>query len=94
MSCAHLNFRAQVNVTRMTEDERPASPVRGFMCDITVNCAECGLPFQFLGLEPGLDTQGARVSIDGLEAHIALSPQGARPSPLQRIAFNVGKFDG
>jgi len=64
-----------------------------FMAEITIVCGDCGIPFQFLGLEPGIDTQGARVSIDGLEANIAICPQGAKPSPLQRMAFNVNKFD-
>ena len=66
----------------------------GFMIELRVFCEECGKPFQFLGLEPGIDTLGARVSIDGLEANIAICPKGAKPSPLQRMAFNVSKFDG
>ena len=87
-----MNFAARVNVFRLSDKE--GGPINGYLAEITVSCAECGLPFQFLGLEPGVDTHGARVGIDGLEARIALSPQGARPSPLQRMAFNVSKFDG
>ena len=50
----------------------------GFMAEITVRCSACGLPFQFLGLE----------------ACIAIVPQGTRPNPLQRIAYDVAAFDG
>lgn len=66
----------------------------GFMAEIRIVCGECGKPFQFLGLEPGCDLQGARVSIDGLEANIAIVPEGARPNPLQRMVYDVRKFDG
>lgn len=85
--CAHKDFHAEVHVIRLED-------TGGFMAEITVKCTQCGIPFQFRGLEPGLDTHGARVSIDGLEARIAICPQGSRPSPLQRMAFNVNKFEG
>ncbi|WP_439392342.1 hypothetical protein ACRQ5Q_22365 [Bradyrhizobium sp. PMVTL-01] len=85
--CKHMNFAAQVNVARMEDTGQ-------FMADITVRCSECNVPFQFLGMEAGIDTHGARVSVDGLEARIAICPQGARPNPLQRMAFNVKRFDG
>lgn len=86
-TCKHMNFSASVGVARLED-------TGGFMAEIRVQCSECGLPFQFLGLEPGIDMQGARVSIDGLEANIAIVPQGARPSPLQRMAYNINRFDG
>ncbi len=87
MTCKHMNFRAQVKVARLED-------VGQFMAEITIHCEECKQPFQFLGLEPGIDLQGARVSLDGLEANIAICPKGSRPSPLQRIAFNVNRFEG
>lgn len=82
-----MNFAAAVKVARLED-------TGGFMAEISVRCSECKLPFQFLGLEPGLDMQGARVSIDGLEANLAICPQGSKPSPLQRMAFDITKFDG
>lgn len=85
--CKHENFKANVRVARLEDTGQ-------FVAEITVACAQCGKPFQFLGLEPGVDTQGARVIIDGLEANIAICPQGAQPSPLQRMAFDIRKFDG
>ena len=91
--CAHMNFRADVKVARLGDDSGDGR-ITGYMAEIAINCAECGKPFQFLGLEPGLDLQGARVTLDGLEANIAIVPEGERPNPMQRIAFNVGKFDG
>jgi hypothetical protein len=85
--CKHEDFNASVHVARLED-------AGNFMTGIIVKCAQCGMPFQFLGLEPGLDVGGARVSIDGLEARIAICPQGSKPNPFQRMAFNVSKFDG
>jgi hypothetical protein len=84
--CTHLNFSASVGVARL-EDRG------GFMAEIKVHCADCGIPFQFLGLEPGLDLHGARVSLDCLEANIAIAPQGTWPSHVQRMVNGRGKFD-
>jgi hypothetical protein len=66
----------------------------GFVAEISIACADCGKPFQFLGLEPGIDTQGARVSLDGLEANIAICPEGTKPNPFQRMQYSVNKFNG
>ncbi len=85
--CKHEEFRASVRVARLED-------IGGFMAEIRVECAQCGLPFEFQGLEPGVDLHGARVSIDGQEANIAITPKGSRPNPLQRMAFDVRKFDG
>lgn len=81
--CPHMNFAANVSVARIEDKGR-------FMADVRVKCADCGLPFQFLGLEPGLDMGGARASIDGLEARMAICPQGAVPSPMDNIMLNIG----
>lgn len=91
--CQHMNFEVYANVCRMTDD-KDAKVVTGFLADVTIKCAECAKPFQFLGLPMGIDTQGARVSVDGLKARLAISPQGAMPSPLSRMQFGINKFDG
>jgi hypothetical protein len=85
--CAHLNFEASAKIARLEDSGQ-------FMCELTVHCSDCGLPFQFLGLEPGLDLNGARVSIDGLELNAAICPQGSRPNPLQSMAYGIRRFDG
>lgn len=85
MACEHMDFSAKVAVNRLTDQ---AGKVNGYMAEIRISCSQCDRQFQFLGLEPGIDTGGARVSIDGLEANIALCPQGEQPSTLDRIAVN------
>lgn len=80
--CAHMEFGAEVRVARLED-------IGKFNAEVRIHCAGCGLPFQFLGLQPGIDLEGARVSLDGLEANLAISPQGAKPNPFQRLAFGV-----
>lgn len=87
MDCQHKAFHSEVIVARFKDSGR-------FLAEVTIRCSQCGTPFQFLGLEPGVDTGGARVSIDGLEARIAICPQGTVPNPLQRLAYNIKRFDG
>jgi hypothetical protein len=86
--CQHEEFTAQVNVARLTAED---GAVTGYMAEFRVICRRCGRPFQFLGLEPGVDNQGARVSLDGLEANIGICPQGELPSPLDRMIVNFGR---
>ena len=66
--CPHLSFRAQVNVNRMEDTGR-------FSADVTVWCAECKLPFEFVGVPSGLDWARPMVSIDGTELRAPIEPQ-------------------
>lgn len=86
--CKHnKNHKASVKIACLEDSG-------GFIAEIVINCADCGKAFQFLGLEPGIDTQGARVSIDGLEANIAICPEGTKPNPMQRMSYSIQNFNG
>lgn len=76
--CKHLNFDADVRIARMEDTGR-------FVAEIRIKCLDCGVPMQFMGLEPGFNFDGATVSLDGLEANIGIHPQGVRPTPLQGL---------
>ncbi|CAN7322293.1 hypothetical protein LJR084_001860 [Variovorax sp. LjRoot84] len=78
MNCAHLNFDASCGVARLEDTGR-------FMLEVRIKCIDCGKPFQFLGLKPGLNFDGATVSLDGLEANLAIFPDGQRPNPMQTL---------
>lgn len=80
--CEHKGFAAKVDVIRLAD-------VGKFQAEISIGCIDCGKKFQFLGLQPGLDLGGARVSIDGLIAHMAICPEGERPSPLAQMAYGI-----
>lgn len=91
--CPHLNFAAQVNVCRVTDGED--GPVKDYQADVTVWCADCKLPFKFIGMKSGLDFRAPMVSFDGLEARIPLRPsdeKGQPPAPRIR-GFGI-KRDG
>lgn len=84
--CDHQNFLANVNVARLEDTKQ-------FVADITIKCKDCNAKFQFLGLQPGLNIQGATVSIDGLEARLGICPEGSKPNPLQNMQFSINRFD-
>jgi len=86
-SCEHPRFEASVDVTRLTD-------TGGFTADVRIRCGMCYAKFQFLGLPAGSLAGGAAMSIDGLEARLAIAPPGAHPSPLQQMASGKEKFDG
>jgi hypothetical protein len=73
--CEHMNFRANVTVNRMPD-------VRRFNADVKINCADCGLPFRFIGLPCGVDLNGAAVSVGGTEARLCIAPAGEVMTPL------------
>ena len=85
--CKHEEFSAKVAVQRLED-------TRQFVAEVQIECSRCKLPFHFLGLQPGLDLGGAMVSIDGLEARLAIAPKGSVPNPIHRMGFGVQKFDG
>jgi hypothetical protein len=76
--CEHQNFDATVRVARIEDAGR-------FMAEVQVKCADCGVPMQFMGLEPGLNFDGATVSLDGLEMSVGIHPKGERPNPMQKL---------
>ena len=85
--CEHMNFAVQAEVNRLTRGDD--GPVTGYSATFRVECTECGRKFQFLGLPVGYDTQGAAVSVDALECHVGLMPQGEALSALDRLAYTL-----
>lgn len=67
--CEHMNFEADVTVNRLEDTGR-------FNADVRIVCAECRIPFRFIGLQAGVDLNGAAVSVDGTEARLAIAPKG------------------
>ena len=67
--CRHEDFVANVAVNRLED-------TGGFAADITIRCAECQKPFQFLGLPGGLSPDKPTVSADCPEARMPIAPLG------------------
>jgi hypothetical protein len=72
VTCEHNNFAAQVGVGRLSKVED--GPITGYTAEVTVKCADCGLPFRFIGLAAGNHFAEPRVSVDGLELRAPLEP--------------------
>lgn len=75
MSCPHLNFHAQVDVSRCQRNETDETIV-AFYADVRVFCNECGKPFEFIGIPMGLSPGQPRCSVDGQEARMPIKPVG------------------
>lgn len=71
-NCQHYNFAAKVQVGRLTHGDD--GPVTGYSADVTVKCADCGLPFRFIGLAAGNHFAEPRVSVDGQELRAPIEP--------------------
>jgi hypothetical protein len=67
--CTHENYAAEVDENRLEDSGR-------FQADVRIKCANCGLPFRFIGLPAGLDLNGAATSPDATEARLAIAPKG------------------
>lgn len=79
-TCAHrTSHTAEVGVAYLEDTGR-------FSADVRIKCAECGLPFQFIGLPLGLNLNGAAMSVDGQEARIAIAPVGRVMHPLEGLS--------
>lgn len=72
MKCAHENFEATVNVGRLSHDD--GGTVTGYTAGVSIKCAQCGLPFRFLGVAAGNHYAEPRVSIDGAELRAPIEP--------------------
>ncbi len=73
--CPHMNFNANVAVARLEDSGR-------FNAEVQICCCDCGRQFQFIGLPLGLNLNGPSMSVDGLEARLAIAPLGSIPQPL------------
>lgn len=80
--CSHEVFFCTVDITRMKDTGQ-------FMADVRVVCNQCKMPFRFLGLPAGLDFNGAAVSVDALEARLAIAP---RDQVASEIEGTLGPF--
>lgn len=66
--CEHRDFQAVVTINRI------ADCPTGFMADVRIKCADCGIPFEFVGLPSGLHFEKPMVSIDSTELRAPIKP--------------------
>jgi hypothetical protein len=73
MSCSHAHPISMVTVRRFAT--REAGVIDGWMAEIRVQCADCGHPFEFLGLQIGANSAKPAMSVDGLELRAPIRPR-------------------
>lgn len=78
LRCPHACFAASVEMTRLAKVA--GGPPTGYAADVRVRCADCGLPFRFVGLGSGVSSREPRVSPDGTELRAPMVPLG-QPHP-------------
>ena len=72
--CAHPQFDSQVGIGRLTDVE--GGPVTHYTAEIRVHCADCKLPFEWIGPPLGvIDANAPVVGLDRLELRIPIEPQ-------------------
>ncbi|WDI31569.1 hypothetical protein PUV54_16580 [Hyphococcus flavus] len=72
MACEHKNFHCAAHIGRLSDEE--GGPITGYVADLKIECADCGLPFRFVGLNAGNHHSEPRVSIDGIELRAPIEP--------------------
>lgn len=75
--CQHEAFEATVEVNRLMKASD--GPVTGYSASVTIWCADCREPFQWIGVPIGLSPRSPAVSLDGRELRAPLRPASARP---------------
>lgn len=72
-TCKHEKFNAKVSVNRLNREE--GQTVDHYMADVSIQCVECGVPFEFIGLRTGVIMDGAATNVDRTELRAAITPQ-------------------
>lgn len=71
-ACAHENFRCDCSIGRLTKEE--GGEVASFVAEIKVQCAECDLPFHWVGVPGGVSYRRPMSSADSLELRAPIAP--------------------
>lgn len=69
--CQHEVFNVQARVGRLTNENHL---VTNYTMEVSVKCVNCGLPFNFKGVECGLNSSKPTMSPDGLELRAPIEP--------------------
>lgn len=75
-ACTHESFSACIEVHRLGADANAAPS--NYMAEVTVRCANCNVPFRFLGPSTGLSFNKPTVNLTATTLHAPIAP-GERP---------------
>jgi hypothetical protein len=80
--CEHQAFGARVEVSRLSDYDD--GPVTHYSADIRIQCVECSLPFEFIGLPAGLSPSVPTTSFCGDELRAPIKPMDPEVAALLR----------
>jgi hypothetical protein len=66
--CPHEQFEANVEVNRIIDKGR-------FTADVRILCAQCKIPFRFIGVDAGFSPDFPTVNVDGTELCAPIEPE-------------------
>jgi hypothetical protein len=70
--CEHKNFESGVVVTRILDTD--AAIISNYMASVRIRCADCGLPFEFIGFEGGFSFLKPMTDPFGKELRLPIQP--------------------
>jgi hypothetical protein len=85
-NCEHKNFESSVRIGRLTTEEEP-DVVSKYMADIKIQCADCKLPFEFMGVPNGMSFFQPMLNIDNTEMRAPLKPS-TDPVEYAKVIIN------
>lgn len=67
-----------MDVTRVGEADPPVGMPKGYLAEVKVNCTECGLPFEFVGVDAGMLWDKPAASPDAQTLRAPMRPKGSK----------------
>jgi hypothetical protein len=71
--CQHGVFECRCSVARLTDDT-DESKITGYSANIRIVCAECGIPFEWVGVLGGYSPSQPMASVDNYELRAPIKP--------------------
>ena len=83
MACGHKDFEAEVNCIRINATE--GGDIIAYAAEVKVRCRNCHIRFRFLGLPIGVLPKGPASDPTGMEARLAMLPDGHMTSMMADV---------
>ena len=90
--CLHDEFKAWVDVTRLTD--HPENPADAFTADVRIHCVQCGFAFEFIGLPTGSSPDYPTTSWSRTEARMPIKQSPYKNNPSAEDRRNVEQDRG
>ena len=75
-----ISFNTSLNSIEISDPEETGfgdnetKEVKSYKADVKIHCAQCGLPFEFIGLPMGVSPNQPMCSIDAQQARMPIRP--------------------